>query len=160
MPSGGHCKGGRAGPRPASAGGTWGVGGWVGAGCRGATARSRVGEGGGGAGWPRAPPAGAGVFSVDEKPQIQALERTAPVLPMLPGVPERRSHDYERHGTVDLFAALNIATGKVIGKTSAQHAAGTFKDFLPPINHTVDPPPASHPLSANLSVPKAPAAKR
>src|SRR5271166_4801848 len=66
-----------------------------------------------------APPANAAVFSVDEKPQIQALERTAPVLPMVPGTPERRSHDYERHGTVDLFAALNTATGMVIGKTSA-----------------------------------------
>ena len=70
-----------------------------------------------------APPANAAVFSVDEKPQIQALERTAPVLPMVPGTPERRSHDYERHGTADLFAALNIATGKVTGKTSARHAA-------------------------------------
>src|SRR6266851_3717652 len=70
-----------------------------------------------------APPANAAVFSVDEKPQIQALERTAPVLPMVPGTPERRSHDYERHGTVDLLAALNIATGTVIGKTSARHAA-------------------------------------
>src|SRR6266851_2623660 len=66
-----------------------------------------------------APPANAAVFSVDEKPQIQALERTAPVLPMVPGTPERRSHDYERHGTVDLLAALNIATGTVIGKTPA-----------------------------------------
>jgi hypothetical protein len=69
------------------------------------------------------PPANAAVFSVDEKPQIQALERTAPVLPMIPGVPERRSFDYVRHGTVDLFAALDIATGKVIGKLSAQHRA-------------------------------------
>jgi hypothetical protein len=57
-----------------------------------------------------APPAHAVVFSVDEKPQIQALERTAPVLPMLPGVPERRSFDYVRHGTIDLFAALNTAS--------------------------------------------------
>src|SRR5271169_3322482 len=73
-----------------------------------------------------APPANAAVFSVDEKPQIKALERTAPVLPMVPGTPERRSHDYERHGTVDLFAALNTATGKVIGKTSARHAAQDF----------------------------------
>src|SRR5437868_14106961 len=63
-----------------------------------------------------APPANAAVFAVDEKPQIQALERTAPVLPMLPGVPERRSFDYERHGTTDLFAALDIATGKVTSK--------------------------------------------
>jgi hypothetical protein len=68
-----------------------------------------------------APPANTAVFAVDEKPQIQALERTAPVLPMVPGTPERRSFDYVRHGTVDLFAALNTATGKVIGKLSAQH---------------------------------------
>ena len=58
-----------------------------------------------------APPANAAVFAVDEKPQIQALERTAPVLPMVPGTPERRSFDYVRHGTIDLFAALNTATG-------------------------------------------------
>jgi transposase len=68
-------------------------------------------------------PANAAVFSMDEKPQIQALERTAPVLPMIPGVSERRSFDYVRHGTIDLFAALNIATGKVIGKLSPQHRA-------------------------------------
>ena len=77
-----------------------------------------------------APPANAVVFAVDEKPQIQALQRTAPVLPMIPGTPERRSHDYVRHGTVDLFAALNTATGKVIGKLSAQHRAIDFRDFL------------------------------
>jgi len=64
---------------------------------------------------------------MDEKPQIQARERTAPVLAMLPGVPERRSFDYTRHGTIDLFAALNI-TGKVIGKLSAQHRAVDFRD--------------------------------
>jgi len=52
------------------------------------------------------------VFAVDEKPQIQALQRTAPVLPMIPGTPERRSHDYIRHGTIDLFAALNTATAR------------------------------------------------
>jgi len=57
----------------------------------------------------------------------QALERTAPVLPMMPGVPERRSFDYVRHGTIDLFAPLNIATGKVIGKLSAQHRAVDFR---------------------------------
>ena len=69
------------------------------------------------------PPANAVVLCVDEKPQIQALERTAPVLPMRPGNPERRSHDYIRHGTIDLFAALETATGKVIGACSAQHRA-------------------------------------
>jgi len=91
-----------------------------------------------------APPANAAVFSVDEKPQIQALERTAPVLPMLPGVPERRSFDYVRHGTIDLFAALNIATGKVISKLSA---------------HT-DPALAVHVICDNLSAHKAPAVQR
>jgi transposase len=78
-----------------------------------------------------APPANAAVFVVDEKPQIQALERTAPVLPMIPGVPERRSHDYVRHGTIDLFAALNTATGKVIGHLSAQHRGWTSATSWP-----------------------------
>ena len=81
-----------------------------------------------------APPTNTAVFAVDEKPQIQALERTAPVLPMLPGVPERRSFDYVRHGTIDLFAALNTATGKVIGRLSAQHRAAEFRDFLDQID--------------------------
>ncbi len=86
-----------------------------------------------------APPANAAVFAVDEKPQIQALERTAPVLPMMPGVPERRSFDYTRHGTIDLFAALNTATGKVIGKLSAQHRAVDFRDFLDEIDRQTEP---------------------
>jgi len=60
------------------------------------------------------PPVAAAVFAVDEKPQIQALNRTAPILPMLPTTPARASHDYQRNGTVDLFAALEIATGRVI----------------------------------------------
>src|SRR5947199_10101620 len=67
-----------------------------------------------------APPANAAVFAVDENPQIQAVERTAPVLPMIPGVPGRRSFGYVRHGTVDLFPALNLGTGKVISRLSAQ----------------------------------------
>ncbi|MFI1920183.1 hypothetical protein [Nocardia sp. NPDC020380] len=86
-----------------------------------------------------APPANAAVFSVDEKPQIQALQRTVPVLPMLPGVPERRSFDYIRHGTVDLFAALNTATGTVIGKLSSRHRAVDFRDFLDDIDRATDP---------------------
>jgi hypothetical protein len=103
-----------------------------------------------------APPGNTAVFAVDEKPQIQALERTAPVLPMVPGTPERRSFDYVRHGTVDLFAALNTVTGKVIGKLSAQHRAVDFRDFLDEIDRQTDPglavhacaspvPPALHP---------------
>jgi transposase len=97
------------------------------------------------------------VFAVDEKPQIQALERTAPVLPMMPGTPERRSHDYVRHGTIDLFAALNTATGKVIGQLSAQHRAAGFRDFLDQIDRQTDPGLAIHVICDNLSAHKAPA---
>ena len=104
-----------------------------------------------------APPAKAAVFCVDEKPQIQALERTAPVLPMIPGIPERRSFDYTRHGTVDLFAALNTATGKVIGKLAAQHTAVDFRDFLNDIDRQVEPGLAVHVICDNLSAHKAPA---
>jgi transposase len=107
-----------------------------------------------------APPANAVVFSVDEKPQIQALARTAPVLPMIPGVPERRSFDYVRHGTIDLFAALNIATGKVIGKLSAQHRAIDFRDFLDEIDRQTDAALAVHVICDNLSAPKAPVVQR
>jgi DDE superfamily endonuclease len=107
-----------------------------------------------------APPANAAVFSMDEKPQIQALERTAPVLPMIPGVPERRSFDYVQHGTVDLFAALNIATGKVIGKLSAQHPAVDFRDFLDQIDRQVDPALTVHVICDNLSTCKAPVVHR
>jgi transposase len=104
-----------------------------------------------------APPANAAVFAVDEKPQIQALERTAPVQPMIPGVPERRSFDYTRHGTIDLFAALNTATGKVIGKLSAQHRAVDFRDFLDEIDRQTEPSLAIHVICDNLSAHKAPA---
>jgi transposase len=107
-----------------------------------------------------APPANAAVFTVDEKPHIQALERTAPVLPMLPGTPERRSFDYVRHGTVDLFAALNTATGKVIGKLSAKHRAADFRDFLDEIDRQTDPPLAVHVICDNLSAHKAPVVHR
>ena len=103
-----------------------------------------------------APPDGAVVFAVDEKPHIQALERTAPVLPMLPGVPERRSHDYIRHGTIDLLAALNTATGKVTGKLSAQHRAVDFRDFLDDIDHQAEPALEVHVICDNLAAHKAP----
>jgi transposase len=78
------------------------------------------------------------------------------VLPMLPGVPERRSFDYERHGTIDLLAALNTATGKVIGKLSAQHRAVDFRDFLDQIDHQTDPGLDVHVICDNLSAHKAP----
>ena len=76
------------------------------------------------------PPNRALVLSVDEKSQIQALDREQPVLPMMPGVPERRTHSYVRHGTTSLFAALDIASGYVIGKCYKRHRAAEFLDFL------------------------------
>ena len=76
------------------------------------------------------PPERAVVLCVDEKSQIQALNRFQPVLPMMPGTPERRSHDYVRHGTTSLFAALDMATGRVIGSLHRRHRAAEFKKFL------------------------------
>jgi transposase len=76
------------------------------------------------------PPERALVFCVDEKSQIQALDRSQPVLPMMPGVPERATHDYVRAGTTTLFAALEVATGKVIGSLHRRHRAEEFKKFL------------------------------
>src|SRR5665648_473663 len=76
------------------------------------------------------PPERAVVLCVDEKSQIQALDRSQPILPVLPGVPERASHDYKRHGTSSLFAALDAASGKVIGSLHARHRAIEFKRFL------------------------------
>jgi len=80
------------------------------------------------------PPDHALVLSVDEKSQIQALNRTQPLLPFRPGQPERRSYDYERHGTTSLFAALDVATGKVIGKCYRKHRTREFKRFLDKID--------------------------
>src|SRR5713101_2803043 len=77
-----------------------------------------------------APPERAVVLCVDEKSQIQALDRTQPLLPMRPGQLERRSHDYTRHGTLSLFAALETATGKIIGRCFARHRAREFRAFL------------------------------
>ena len=83
------------------------------------------------------PPERAVVLCVDEKSQIQALDRTAPILPMLPGVPERATHDYRRAGTSSLYAALDIASGQVIGRTHARHRAIEFKKFLTTIDREV-----------------------
>lgn len=77
-----------------------------------------------------APPQDAIVLCVDEKSQIQALDRTAPILPMRPGLPERRTHDYTRHGTTTLFAALEIATGTVTAATKPRHRHQEFLAFL------------------------------
>ena len=76
------------------------------------------------------PPENAIVLCVDEKSQIQALDRTAPMLPMQPGLPERRTHDYKRNGTTTLFAALEIATGKVTGACKPRHRHQEFLAFL------------------------------
>ncbi len=83
------------------------------------------------------PPERALVLCVDEKSQIQALGRSQPILPMLPGVPERATHDYKRSGTSSLFAALDIASGKVIGSLHARHRTIEFKKFLDQIDATV-----------------------
>ena len=84
-----------------------------------------------------APPARALVLCVDEKSQIQALDRSQPLLPMRPGQPERRTHDYKRHGTTSLFAALDVASGKVIGKCYPRHRAREFLSFLREIDAAV-----------------------
>src|ERR1039457_671348 len=76
------------------------------------------------------PPEHAVVLCVDEKSQVQALDRTQPILPLRPGLPEQRTHDYERHGTTSLFAALDIATGKVIGKCRRRHRHQEFLQFM------------------------------
>jgi transposase len=84
-----------------------------------------------------APPERAVVLCVDEKSQIQALDRSQPMLAMRPGQPARRSHDYKRHGVTSLFAALDIATGRVIGKCYARHRATEFRKFLDEIEANV-----------------------
>src|SRR5580704_3444735 len=76
------------------------------------------------------PPVKAIVPSVDEKSQIQALDRTQPILPLRPGLPERQTHDYERHGTTSLFAAYNVLTGEVLGHCHQQHRHQEFLRFL------------------------------
>ncbi len=83
------------------------------------------------------PPENAIVLSVDEKSQVQALDRTQPLLPMSPGQAERRTHDYLRHGTTSLFAALNVATGQVIGRCYRRHRQQEFLKFLKEIDAQV-----------------------
>ena len=83
------------------------------------------------------PPNRALVLSIDEKSQIQALDREQPVLPMMPGVPERHTHSYVRHGTTSLFAALDVASGFVIGKCYKRHRAAEFLNFLKEIDAQV-----------------------
>lgn len=106
------------------------------------------------------PPDHAVVFSFDEKPQIQALERAQPILPMDFGMPERQTDNYVRHGTLDLFAALNVATGKVLAKTKKQHRAKDFVEFLRELDRHVDEELEVHVILDNLSAHKAPAVAR
>jgi transposase len=106
------------------------------------------------------PPERAVVLCVDEKTQIQALNRTAPVFPMLPGTPARASHDYVRHGTSSLYAALDLATGKVIGSLHARHRAQEFLAFLKKIDAEVPAELDCHVVLDNASTHKTPAVKR
>jgi len=106
------------------------------------------------------PPERAVVLCVDEKSQIQALDRTAPIFPMLPGTPARASHDYKRAGTSSLYAALNLATGTVIGSLHARHRAVEFKKFLQTIDREVPAEFAVHVVLDNASTHKTPAVKR
>lgn len=107
-----------------------------------------------------APPERAVVLCVDEKSQIQALDRTAPILPMRPGVPERATHDYKRSGTSSLYAALDITTGKVIGSLHARHRAVEFKKFLQRLDREVPADLEIHLVLDNASTHKTPAIKR
>ena len=102
------------------------------------------------------PPEKAVVLCVDEKSGIQALDRSQPVLPMMPGVPERRSHDYVRHGTTDLFAAFNIADGTVISFLHRRHRAAEFKKFLVRIDKNVPAGLEVHLVCDNLATHKTP----
>jgi transposase len=102
------------------------------------------------------PPEGALVLCVDEKSQIQALDRTAPVLPLRPGTPERRTHDYVRNGTTNLYAALDVASGKVIANLTARHRAIEFRKFLNLINRNVPAGLDVHVIVDNSSTHKTP----
>jgi transposase len=106
------------------------------------------------------PPERALVLCVDEKSQIQALDRTAPLLPLRPGCPERQTHDYRRYGTTTLFAAFNILTGKVIGTCQARHRGREFVQFLQHLEQEVPPELEIHLIVDNYSTHKSAAVKR
>jgi transposase len=109
-----------------------------------------------------APPERAIVLCVDEKSQVQALDRTQPLLPMRPGQAERRTHDYVRHGTTSLFAALNVATGEVIGRCHRRHRHQEFLRFLNQIDASIprEPGVEIHLVLDNYGTHKTPAVKR
>ena len=106
------------------------------------------------------PPERAAVICVDEKSQIQALNRYQPILPMMPATPERRSHDYVRHGTTSLFAALDMTTGKVIGSLRHRHRAVEFKKFLQLIDAEVPADLEVHLILDNYATHKTPDIQR
>ena len=106
------------------------------------------------------PPDRALVLCVDEKSQIQALDRTAPILPLRPGLPERQTHDYKRHGTTTLFAAFNIMNGKVIGSCLPRHRAKEFIRFLNHLEKEVPSDQDIHLIMDNYSTHKSAAVQR
>ena len=106
------------------------------------------------------PPEHAVVLSVDEKSQVQALDRTQPILPLRPGTPEQRTHDYERHGTTSLFAALDVATGKVIGECHRRHRHQEFLQFLHLVDSRMPRDVEVHMVMDNYGTHKSPAVVR
>ena len=109
-----------------------------------------------------APPENAIVLSVDEKSQVQALDRTQPMMPMTPTQAERGTHDYVRHGVTSLFAAVNVATGAVIGKCHRRHRSREFVKFLDHIDATLvrEEGVSVHVILDNYATHKTPAVKR
>jgi transposase len=105
------------------------------------------------------PPEAAVVFCVDEKSQVQALARSQPAFPMMPGMPERRTHDYVRHGTTTLFAAFNTADGTVISSPHRRHRTTEFKKFLTKIDSQVPTGLDVHLVVDNYGTHKSPAIK-
>jgi transposase/transposase-like protein len=105
------------------------------------------------------PPEGAVVLCADEKSQIQALDRSSPVLPMMPGMPERRTHDYVRNGITTLFAAFDTATGEVISSLHRRHRAAEFRKFLAKIDQIVPDHLEIHLICDNYGTHKTPAIK-
>jgi transposase len=106
------------------------------------------------------PPEKALVLSVDEKSQIQALDRTQPILPLRPGLPTRQTHDYQRHGTTTLFAALNVLEGTVIGECQSRHRHQEFLRFLDRIDESVETGLEIHLILDNYGTHKHPEVKK
>lgn len=106
------------------------------------------------------PPDAAVVLCVDEKTQVQALDRTAPILPLLPGTPARQTHDYTRHGTTNLYAALDVASGNVIADLAPRHRAAEFQKFLNLIDKNVPADLDVHVIVDNNSTHKTPSIQR